>query len=56
MTKHDVITNIRQASVSNEVGLIALELEGLAEDLQRAHQWLTDQGVTVEPVEMDVIE
>ena len=56
MTKHDVIVNIRQASISNEVGLIALELEGLAEELQRARQWLSDQGLTVEPVEMDVIE
>ncbi len=56
MKKFDVIANIRTASVSNEIGLVALELEGSEEHITSARSWLEGLGVTVEPVEKNVIE
>ncbi len=52
----DVITNIRGANVSNEMGLVALEMEGTQEEVDRAVAWLRAQGITVEPIEKNVIE
>jgi hypothetical protein len=54
--KFDVVTNIRGANVSNEMGLMALELEGSAIEIDRAVEWLRMQGITVEPIEKNVIE
>jgi len=54
--KFDVITNIRGANVSDEMGLLALEVEGSPEELDRAVAWLRAQGITVEPIEKNVIE
>ena len=54
--KFDVITNIRSASVSEEIGIIALELDGTAAEIDRVVAWLREQGVTVEPIEKNVIE
>lgn len=54
--KFEVIPNIRTASISDEVGLIAVEIEGAAEEIRNARKWLEEQGVTVEPVELNVIE
>jgi len=52
----DVVTNIRQASVSDKIGLVALELEGDADEIDRAIQFFVDKGVKVEPIELDIIE
>ncbi|MFT4515646.1 MAG: ABC-type methionine transport system ATPase subunit [Planctomycetota bacterium] len=41
----DVVVNIRGASVSDEGGFIALELEGEEEELQRVMDYLLGQGV-----------
>ena len=54
--KFDLITNIRGASVSEEIGLMALELEGGTTDIDRAISYLKELGVKVEPIEKDVIE
>ena len=54
--KFAVVFNIRQASVSDDIGILCLELEGLRTDLKAAIKWLEKQGVKVEPVEMDIIE
>ena len=54
--KFDVVTNIRSASVNEEIGIIALELDGDAEVIEAAVAWLREQGVTVEPIEKNVIE
>lgn len=56
MNKFDVIANIRTASVSNELGLIALELEGPEDQINAAADWLKSLDVTVEPLEKNVIE
>jgi ABC-type methionine transport system ATPase subunit len=54
--KFDVVTNIRSASVNEEIGIIALELDGTAAEIDRAVAWFREQGVTVEPIEKNVIE
>ncbi len=54
--KFDLIFSIRGASVSEEMGLVALEFEGTADQIERAIQWLRQTGVTVEPIEKNVIE
>jgi ABC-type methionine transport system ATPase subunit len=51
-----VITNVRQASVTPEVGIVSLELEGEREEIKRAIEWLEELGVKVEPVEINTIE
>jgi len=51
-----VVTNIRQACVSDTIGLVALELEGSEEEIDKAIQFFTDKGVKVEPIELDIIE
>lgn len=41
----DVVVNIRGASVTDEGGFIALELEGTDDELQRVLDYLGGQGV-----------
>jgi hypothetical protein len=53
--KFKVVTNIRQASVTDEIGIVCLELTGARSEVGRAIIWLEKQGVNVEPVEIGVI-
>jgi ABC-type methionine transport system ATPase subunit len=52
----DVVFNIRNASVTPTIGIIALELEGEREVIKKAVAWLESNGVQVEPVEINTIE
>jgi len=54
--KFPVITNVRQASVADEIGIVCLELSGPAKSVKAAVQWLEKMGIKVEPVEIGVIE
>ena len=54
--KFDVVTNVRQASITDEIGLVCLELDGKRSEIKNAIKWLEKQGVKVEPVEINVIE
>ncbi len=54
--KFKVVTNIRQCSVTEEVGIVSLELEGERTEIKRAIKWLEGLGIKVEPVEINVIE
>lgn len=54
--KFPVITNVRQASVTDEIGVVCLELDGIRSEIKRAIQWLEKLGVKVEPIEIGVIE
>jgi hypothetical protein len=54
--KFDLIFNIRGASVSEDMGLVAVEFEGSSDQIERAIGWLRQTGVTVEPIEKNVIE
>ena len=54
--KLDLVFNIRGASVSEDMGLVAVEFEGSTDQIERAIEWLRQTGVTVEPIEKNVIE
>jgi ABC-type methionine transport system ATPase subunit len=53
--KFKVVTNIRQASITDEIGIVCLELDGARNEVVAAIKWLVKQGVNVEPVEIGVI-
>ncbi len=54
--KFSVVTNIRQASVSKDIGLLGLEISGENGEVQRAIDFIGENGVSVEPVELNVVE
>lgn len=45
-----VVPNIRGATISDEIGLVYLELEGPDPEIDRAVQYLASRGVKIEPV------
>ncbi len=54
--KFSVITNIRGASVSDHIGILALELTGEQSEIDAAVKWIAEQDIKVEPIEKNVIE
>lgn len=54
--KFRVVTNIRGANISAEVGLVALEVDGAQSEVSAALRWLSELGVRVEPIAKNVIE
>ena len=53
--KFKLVTNIRQASVTDEIGIVCLELDGERAEIKAAIKWLEKSGVSVEPVEISAI-
>ena len=51
-----VVTNIRSANVSENVGWVTLEIDGEEEEYLKAMNYLNQIGVTVEPIERNIIE
>lgn len=51
-----VITNIRRANVEDEHGWVVLEVEGKDADVEAGLEWVSAQGVRVDPVSGDVVE
>lgn len=54
--KFQLVTNLRQASVTDEIGIVSLSLDGEREEIKKAIAWLEELGVKVEPVEINTIE
>ena len=54
--KFPLITNVRQASVTDEIGVVCLELEGDRTVIKAAITWMEKQGIRVEPVEINILE
>ena len=54
--KFPIVTNLRQVSVTDEIGIVSLALEGKRGDIKAAIKWLEKIGIKVEPVEINVIE
>ena len=52
----DVSFDIRQASVQNEIGIMAVLLTGSEAEVTAAIEFLRSRGVTVEPIEKSVVE
>jgi len=51
-----VVTNIKQADLSESIGWVILELEGDEEDIEQGIAWVISRGVRVDPVIGDIIE
>jgi L-aspartate semialdehyde sulfurtransferase ferredoxin len=51
----DIVPNIRRADVRADHGWMVLELEGPHDKLEQGVAWLRKQGVTVDPIERDVV-
>ncbi len=54
--KFKVVTNLRQVSVTDDIGIVCLEVDGPRSEVNAAIKWLEKIGVKVEPVEINVIE
>lgn len=54
--RFDLVTNLRQASVTHDIGIVCLELEGSPGLIAKAITWLERLGIKVEPVEITVLE
>jgi ABC-type methionine transport system ATPase subunit len=52
----DIVFNIRGSTVTAEMGLVALEIDGKSTEVEKAIGWLKEKGVMVEPIEKNVIE
>jgi ABC-type methionine transport system ATPase subunit len=52
----DVVFDIRQASVQNEIGIMAVLLTGPEAQVKAAIEFVRARGVTVEPIEKSVVE
>lgn len=52
----DVSFDIRQASVQNEIGIMAVLLKGKQDEVNGAIEFMRAHGVTVEPIEKSVVE
>jgi len=50
--KFKVVTNIRGATIREDIGLVTLEVTGDEEEIESAVEWLQSMGVKVEPIEM----
>lgn len=50
----DVDINIRKANVQEKVGWLELELLGKEEEIEKAMNWLVEQGIDVSPIEGQV--
>lgn len=49
--KFEVVTNIRIASMSRDLGIVAIQVEGDEDEVENALNWMEEQGVKVEPIE-----
>ena len=54
--KFDILFTIRGSTVTKELGLVALEINGKRGEVSRAVDWLKKKGVIVEPIEKNMIE
>lgn len=54
--KFEVIYSIKNATVTANIGVIGIEMEGDREVNKSAVAWLESAGVKVEPVEINTIE
>ncbi len=53
----NVVTNIRMATVDEQVGWVVLELEGDGDEIERSLQWARDRGVRIDDATLgDVVE
>jgi len=47
----DVVLNIRTAKVTQDTGMITVEIDGDPEEIERAIKFIEEKGVSVQPIE-----
>ncbi len=53
----NVVTNIRMATVDEQVGWVVLELEGDEDEVERSLQWARDRNVRIDDATLgDLVE
>ncbi len=50
--KFKLVTNIRGATIKEDIGLVTLEITGDEDEIDAGIDWLKSMGVKVEPIEM----
>ena len=53
--KFEVSFSIRRASVDQDAGWMDLQMEGEAEEIARAVEYLQSRNVRVDPIEGDIV-
>jgi ABC-type methionine transport system ATPase subunit len=53
--KFKLVFNVRNASVTEQIGIIALELTGERKAIENAVKWLQKKGIEVDPIELDIL-
>lgn len=54
--KSGVRVNIGKTNYSRDIGLMGLELSGEEENIRNTVDYLVEKGISVEPVELDIVE
>lgn len=54
--EYRVVTSIRRADVRETTGWMDIELSGETEEIERAIDGLRSKGVSVDPIELNVVE
>ena len=52
----DIITNIRRAEVTDNMGWVILEINGEEDILDEGLKWAASTGVRIDPIGGDIIE
>ncbi len=47
----DVVLNIRTARVTQDTGILSVEIDGESEDIEKAIKFIEERGVQVQPIE-----
>ena len=53
---HEVMVNIRRASITKGFGYVQMEIEGEEKEVAEALQDLARQGIDVNPIVKDIVE
>jgi hypothetical protein len=48
-----LVTNIRGATIKDDIGIVTLEIEGDEAEIDRGLEWIQTKGVKIEPIEME---
>ncbi|RMH80914.1 MAG: FeS-binding protein [Acidobacteria bacterium] len=49
--RFDLVLNIRTAKVTKDTGILTIEMDGEAEEIDKAVKFIEERGVIVQPIE-----
>ncbi len=47
----DVVLNIRTAKVTQDTGILTVEMDGESEEIEKAIKFIEERGISVQPIE-----